>query len=464
MENISVKNSLINWLKDNYTKMPEPVVYMIGKVGNRFGYKARYGKSFSSIYEELERTEFLPREELDKIVLEKLIGQIQYAYEHVPYYRDVWKNLHIENVANFSDIACLPLIDKEIVKKNTDALISDLFKKEELIQKKTSGSTGMPLAVYMNKDTTLKEWAFVTHIWKQIGYNSKSTRLIMRELDDQSRGKCYFDPIKNEMRIDITAMTDENLDIYCSAIEKYKPDFVHGYPSATLTFCQYVEKHGLKHQFKGVLPSSEGMSADEAEYIRSVLKCPILSFYGHTERLVMAGQCKDSEAYHVEPLYGYVELVDETGKIIHETGVTGEIVATGFCNTAMPLVRYRTGDLAQWGEACPHCGKHYRILKKLEGRTTEYHVDADNIKIALTSFHYSFYEQHLKAFQFYQEVPGEVTVRYIAEDGFNSEDKEYILKTLTEDANDKIQFVMEPRTELSRKKSGKRELIIQKLK
>ena len=63
----------------------------------------------------------------------------------------------------------------------------------------------------------------------------------------------------------------------------------------------------------------------------------------------MAGQCECSECYHVEPLYGYCELIDKNGEVIREEGKTGEIVATGFCNTGMPLIRYKTGDLAEWG-------------------------------------------------------------------------------------------------------------------
>lgn len=337
------------------------------------------------------------------------------------------------------------------------------LRKSELIQKKTSGSTGMPLAIYMNKDTTLKEWAFVVHIWERIGFTSKSSRILMREIEDKNKGICYFDGLKNELRIDISNMTPENMEIYCKAIERYKPDYIHGYPSATLQLCKFIEKRGIKHQFKGVLPSSEGMSKEEVNYIKRVLNCPCLSFYGHTERLVMAGQCECSECYHVEPLYGYCELIDKNGEVIREEGKTGEIVATGFCNTGMPLIRYKTGDLAEWSLKKCSCGRNYKLLKKLEGRTTEYLVDRNNNKISLTAFRYSFYEQHVNSFQFYQDEPGKVFVRIIPEEDFTELDKKNILQTLEEDCNSQIEFSIEKVKSISKKKSGKRELIIQKL-
>lgn len=460
---MSIKNEIINIIKHHYEEIPTPILNIIGAVGNQFGYGLRYGKSFSKIYEELRETEFFSETELDNIVKEKLIEQIKYAYKYVPYYRENYNANDVKTMDSLSDIERFPFIDKEIVKSNEDQFISDKFKKGELIQKKTSGSTGMPLAIYMNKDTTLKEWAFVVHIWERIGFTSKSSRLLMREIEDKNKGICYFDGLKNELRIDISNMTPENMEIYCKAIERYKPDYIHGYPSATLQLCKFIEKRGIKHQFKGVLPSSEGMSKEEVNYIKRVLNCPCLSFYGHTERLVMAGQCECSECYHVEPLYGYCELIDKNGEVIREEGKTGEIVATGFCNTGMPLIRYKTGDLAEWSLKKCSCGRNYKLLKKLEGRTTEYLVDCNNNKISLTAFRYSFYEQHVNSFQFYQDEPGKVFVRIIPEEDFTELDKKNILQTLEEDCNSQIEFSIEKVKFISKKKSGKRELIIQKL-
>lgn len=460
---MSIKNEMINIIKHHYEEIPTPILNMIGAVGNQFGYGLRYGKSFSKVYEELRKTEFFSEEELDNIVKEKLIEQIKYAYKYVPYYRENYNDNDVKTMDSLSDIERFPFIDKEIVKSNEDQFISDKFKKSELIQKKTSGSTGMPLAIYMNKDTTLKEWAFVVHIWERIGFTSKSSRILMREIEDKNKGICYFDGLKNELRIDISNMTPENMEIYCKAIERYKPDYIHGYPSATLQLCKFIEKRGIKHQFKGALPSSEGMSKEEVNYIKRVLNCPCLSFYGHTERLVMAGQCECSECYHVEPLYGYCELIDKNGEVIREEGKTGEIVATGFCNTGMPLIRYKTGDLAEWSLKKCSCGRNYKLLKKLEGRTTEYLVDCNNNKISLTAFRYSFYEQHVNSFQFYQDEPGKVFVRIIPEEDFTELDKRNILKTLEEDCDSQIEFCIEKVKSISKKKSGKRELIIQKL-
>ncbi len=461
---MSLKNSILNYIKHHYESIPAPILNFVGRIGNQFGYGVRYGKSFSETYDELEKTEFLPKAELESMVTDKLLKQIKYAWTHVPYYKKAYKDIDVASLSTVEDIEKLPFIDKSIIKDNEDEFISDLFQKNDLILKKTSGSTGMPLGVYMNKDTTLKEWAYVTHIWKRIGYNAKSSRILMREIEDKSRGICYFDALKNELRIDISQMSPENMEVYCRAIEKYKPNYIHGYPSATLQLCRYIEKRGLKHQFDGVLPTSEGMSEEECEYIKKTLQCPCLSFYGHTERLVIAGQCECSDRYHVEPLYGYCELVDANGNAIHEEYKTGEIVATGFCNTAMPLIRYKTGDLAQWSFQTCSCGRHYKMLEKLEGRKTEYLVDCKNRNISLTSFNYTFYKQHVSLFQFYQNTAGKVTFRVVPESGFCDEDQAYILNSLSEDANKAIDFEIELVDSIEKRPNGKRQMIVQEIR
>ena len=461
---MSIKNSIIIWLKDHQDSIPRSIIKSIGIVGNSFGYKTRYGKEFYQTYQSLKETEYLSKAELDAIALDKLKKQIRYAYEHVPFYKELYQGIDLDDIRCFEDLSNLPIIDKATVRQAGDRIISDEYKNVSLVLKRTSGSTGMPLALYMTPDTTLKEWAFVVHIWERLGYKPNSSRLIMSEVSDKSKGAYFYDFLKNGLHIDISSMSDTNMKKYCQAIEKYKPDFVHGYPSAILQLCHYIEKNPIKHQFRGVLTSSEGISEEESRYICRVLNCKILSFYGHTERLVIAGQCECSQYYHVEPLYGFCELVDSNCNAITDEGITGEIVATGFCNKAMPLIRYRTGDLAQWSKEKCECGRNYRILKKLDGRTAEYLVDANGTKISVTSYRFSFIKNHVKAFQFYQDTPGKVIFRIIPDSDFSdSDDTQYICKTLSEDSNGRIEFIVEKVNALSQKKNGKREIVVQKL-
>lgn len=84
--------------------------------------------------------------------------------------------------------------------------------------------------------------------------------------------------------------------------------------------------------------SLDGQIAD----IERVFRCPVYLQYGHSEVSVFAYTAAGSREYRCSPLYGLTEVLQEDGTPVRE-GETGEVVVTGFWNTAMPFIRYRTG-------------------------------------------------------------------------------------------------------------------------
>ena len=78
---------------------------------------------------------------------------------------------------------------------------------------------------------------------------------------------------------------------------------------------------------------------------------------------------------HVEVLggfYGIMELLDRDGNPVETEGGSGEIVATGFNNYAMPFIRYRLGDVAIQGSAVCPCGLPFSTIRSVLGRMLDY--------------------------------------------------------------------------------------------
>ena len=95
----------------------------------------------------------------------------------------------------------------------------------------------------------------------------------------------------------------------------------------------------------------------------------VYNWYGHSEKLVLGGPCMQNDAIHIEPTYGYFELIDDQGNNIKKEGQVGEIVGTSLHNPYMPMVRYRTGDFAEYaGDYCPHCKRHLPLIRNIQGR------------------------------------------------------------------------------------------------
>jgi phenylacetate-coenzyme A ligase PaaK-like adenylate-forming protein len=86
---------------------------------------------------------------------EKFKGLLDYAYEHVPYYRRIWNEMGIspEDILTFEDIKKLPIIDKRTVLENYNEFISDEVDINDLVQHSTGGSSGVTLTVLYDQNT-----------------------------------------------------------------------------------------------------------------------------------------------------------------------------------------------------------------------------------------------------------------------------------------------------------------------
>src|SRR5207344_466573 len=102
---------------------------------------------------------------------------------------------------------------------------------------------------------------------------------------------------------------------------------------------------------RGVMLYSENAYGFQLEKFREVFRCPIVTHYGHSERVLMAASMPGDDRYFFWPQYGHFELVDANDMPITRPGVVGFVVGTSFDNEVMPFVRYRTGDLAMLSES-----------------------------------------------------------------------------------------------------------------
>ena len=262
-------------------------------------------------------------------------------------------------------------------------------------------------------------------------------------------------------------LTDEYLDRIWPALCELRPDFIYAYPSTAISLCQFMEKikKMLPDCVKAMLLGSENIYDGQREYIENVSGKRVFMWYGHSEKLVLAGECENAKYYHAYPQYGYVEFINDKGKPA-KPGEFAEIVGTGFLNSVMPFIRYKTGDYCTYlGDHCPECGRNYHTFSNVRGGWTQevlYGRKGNRICMSAINVHSNNFRNVFR-FQFCQKEPGKAILRLVPKEGFSEKEQ----KAIEKEFNDKFAENVEVRTvvvnDIPLTKMGKFKFIDQKI-
>jgi phenylacetate-CoA ligase len=455
-----------NIFKNVYAKLPDVVKQCVGYVP----FSIRMGRNYRETLSFLRSSQYWPTEKIDQYQFEKLKETLAYAYLKVPYYKDSLKAL-LSNPDEFSieNFERLPILSKDEVFDNFERLKSIDCTSFNSYTGVTGGTTGKPLTILFEIKTPFIEWAFIHSLWSRINYSPSCKRLAVANipLKDDQEVNYKIDPFHNELQLSILNL-DKKMELLFKAINRFKPKFIYGYPSAISLLAARLEMDGLSLDgIQGILCGSENYSDNQVALIERVFNCTFYTWYGQTEKVVLAGWCEHAQEYHIMPEYSYAELIDENNNVIREPGVVGEIIGTSFINNAMPLIRYRTGDMGQYAafDTCV-CGRNQKRLKKIIGRrNNDYLVGMNNERIPL-----SLIDTQQKAFtnvyqmQFKQTEKGHTTLFLQNNRKISSNDVQSIKNSLNVQLIGKIMFDVILVEELEKTKLGKTKICVQSIK
>ena len=145
-------------------------------------------------------------------------------------------------------------------------------------------------------------------------------------------------------------------------------DALVGLPVQVLALARHPNA-ALAKRVRSVLLSADYVPQAVARQLTDAWGVAVFNHYGMTEMGLGGGvECRHRCGYHLREADLYVEVVDpESGRLLPD-GELGEIVFTTLTRRGMPLIRYRSGDLARFlPEPCP-CGTVLRRLERVRGR------------------------------------------------------------------------------------------------
>jgi phenylacetate-CoA ligase len=404
-------------------------------------------------------------QEIKRYQLGQLRRILEHANKHTVGYRRLFEEQGVKcsDLRDVDDLTRFPFVTRELIRDHLDEFSTTDTDRSYVT---TGGSTGIPLGFYRNNNAFSRELGSKAHQYARVGWREGDRQLVFRGLPLSSPDHMEYVEEFEELRCSSYHLLDEQMNRYYEAAIRYRPHWIRCYPSTGTVFADFLiaNDHRLVG-IKGVLCASENLYDWQKARLQKAFGARVFSHYGHYELAVLAGFCEYKDTYHVLPQYGYAELVAENGQLVTCPGQVGEIVATSFLMTNTPFIRYRTRDFAVLdGWECEECGRPYQIWSSIEGRLQEFIVTGQGRYVSMTAvnMHDRTFDA-IRQFQFFQEQPGKVILRYIPKASCTVAALSDMLTRLRVKMGDDIDIELRKVDEISLTGRGKHRFLVQTL-
>jgi phenylacetate-CoA ligase len=242
-----------------------------------------------------------------------------------------------------------------------------------------------------------------------------------------------------------------------AALHRHRPRVVQAYARSAALFARFLRDRGLEpYRPHSLVTSAEVLEPEDRAVLEEVFGCPVFNRYGCREVSVVASECAAHRGLHVMAEGLYVEVETPAGPAA--PGQAGAILVTDLLNGAMPLIRYRIGDVGAWAAGdCP-CGRGLPRLAHVAGRSTDFLVGPDG-RLVSGVFLATYVVAHrpsLGQVQICQHRAGAVTYRIRPGRDFRAEDDLAYLRAATRaHLGDRAEVGAELVAELPAEPSGK---------
>jgi phenylacetate-CoA ligase len=394
---------------------------------------------------------------------------VAHAVSNCDYYQ---KRFQAEGVTpnsliNLEDIHKLPLLTKDDLRANKELMVARNISKEKLVPKKTSGSTGVSVELFIDEDSSQWKRAVTISYDRWAGWNiGERVGAIWGNPECYQNWRLYLRNLllTRHVYLDTLKMDEPTMRAYHARLLKKKPVILFGHAHSLFLFARFMEQRGLSGiKPRGIISTCMVLHDFERETIERVFGCHVTNRYGCEEVSLIACECQYGNM-HLNCDSLIVEFIRD-GKPV-PPGELGAIVVTDLTNYGMPIIRYKVGDVgvASKMTSCP-CGCTYPIMESLEGRVADYVVTPEGNYISGISLTENF-AMHLpgvKQMQIVQEKPDELLFRIVKGEEFSEQTMQDLDRLARERFGDRMHCRTEYVPSIQSESSGKYRFCISRL-
>ncbi len=436
-------------------------------------YQMFTGRRFLERLDELNRTQWLSRDELLNLQRTKLHKLLEYTYKNVPFYRRLFDRVGLQPADVLSDLSSMhkiPVLTKAIIRENFDELLTtESQRREQMSSLTTGGSTGHPL-VFM-QDNNFRDYV-TADIHRHLGWAGWQLGEIHAYIwganfevkaSQTTRAK-LMDWALNRFVTNAYVLSDESMSAFAAEVRRRRPRILFCYPSSGYRFAQFVREQGYGDiKFDAIFSSAEVLYPVQRQFMEEVFEGKMFNRYGTRELGGISCECEAHTGLHASIENVYIEIL-RNGQPA-EPGEEGDIIVTNLNNYGMPLIRYSIEDMGAWRVegGCP-CGRELPMMELRLARQIDMFKTRDGRSVWGGFASPMFGMEGVKRFQLIQKSLDLVVARIVKDGDLDEKKLAEIERTVKIALGDNVEVKFEFPDEIAVYDSGKYRYAISELK
>lgn len=407
-------------------------------------------------YKFLMQSQWWPYDKLLALQTQKIQALVEFAFQYVPFYRNIARDLKIEarDIRTPMDLHVLPIINKQTVNSRYQDFLPE-YKFAKVWPAATSGSTGEFLKLSWTEDflavksaANLRYWT-----WAGRGWSDKNIRIGYPLVGLTGNSFYKRDYRMKTWKVNTAGLNDAKMAKIVEILNRLKPACISGYASAIGLVADFMDENKitLRQYPKSILTTGELIRDDTRDRIERFFRAKLYDWYGMVEGCTSAGQCEYGN-YHLNLEYTLTELVDVNG--------FPKIVGTNLENFAFPLIRYDTGDIGEMSDrGCP-CKRELPVMRPVAGRIRNLIKTPDGRRHLVPNNYLAKLSVSVKEIQIVQKVIDAIDVTIVRKNGFKEEDQAVIDNKLRQLLGHRLDIRYHYKEMIERGPRGKYQMIV----
>ena len=432
--------------------------------------RERYGGRYREYQALLARTERAPREELQAYQDERLRAVIRHAYDTVPFYRRRFdeQRLTPADVRGQADLWKVPVLTREDIRTNFEALKSTGVSRRDFRTGHTSGTTGTPLTVAYDRDTVWMTYAVFDRHYRwaglRMGWNGDPIAVargnVIVPLDQRTPPFWRHNRRQNQLLLSSFHLSRQALPAYFEELRRFAPAALDGYPSTLYLLAKYLQSRGEFFPLRAAVTSSETLYDFQRQTIEERFQCRVFDYYALAERALFSHECERHQGHHIAMEYGLAEVVGRDGLPL-PSGTVGKLVGTTLHNMAMPLIRYVTNDVSSFRASTCACDRQLPLMDDVTTKAEDVLTLKDGRLISPSVLTHPFKPLDcIEGSQIVQVASDHVIVRLIPGPNYTAAHREHLIRALGERLGDETRVEIQSVDRLETSANGKFKWVI----